>query len=56
MFLGGIRKKSPKGIVEPVPMVISEVISEEVTEFNLSYEGMGVSILEGILENKYLGK
>ena len=37
-------------------MVIGKVIPEGIAELNLSYEGMGVSILEGILEKESSGK
>ena len=50
------RKIPPEGIEELVPMVIGKVIPEGIAELNLSYEGMGVSILEGILEKESSGK
>ena len=52
MSQGGIEKIPPEGIEELVPMVIGKVIPEGIAELNLSCEGMGVSIPEGILEKE----
>ena len=56
MYQGEIKKISPEGIEEMVPMVIGKVIPEGIAELNLSCEGMGLSIPEGILEKESVGK